>query len=67
MEKEELEKQRKIIDAEGEAQSIKLRGDALAKNPMLIQYEYVQKIAPNVQTIITDGKSIMNLGEVFKK
>jgi len=66
LEKERVEKDRKIIEAEGDAQSIKLRGDALAKNPALIQYEYVQKIMPGVQTIITDGRSILNLGDLAK-
>lgn len=66
LEKERIEKERKIIEAEGEAQSIRLRGDALAKNPALIQYEYVQKITPGVQTIITDGRSILSLGDLVK-
>jgi len=66
LEKERIEKDRKIIAAEGDAQSIRLRGDALAKNPALIQYEYVQKISPGVQTIITDGRSILSLGDLVK-
>lgn len=43
-------------DAEGEA--INLKAQALSENAKVIQYEYVQKIAPNVQAIITDGRSI---------
>ncbi len=66
LERERIEKERKIIEAEGEAQSIRLRGEALAKNPALIQYEYVQKITPGVQTIITDGRSILSLGDLVK-
>src|SRR5262249_1746609 len=65
LERERVEKDRKIIEAEGEAQSIRLKGQALAQNPSLIQYEYVQKITPGVQTIITDGRSIMSLGDVL--
>jgi len=66
LEKERIEKDRKIIAAEGDAQSIRLRGEALAHNPALIQYEYVQKITPGVQTIITDGRSILSLGDLVK-
>jgi prohibitin 2 len=67
LEREKLEKERKIIEAQGEAESIRLKGEVLATNPALIQYEYVQKIAPGVQTIITDGKSILSLGDILKK
>jgi prohibitin 2 len=67
LEKEKLEKDRKIIEAQGEAESIRLKGVALANNPALIQYEYVQKITPGITTIITDGKSILSLGDLIKK
>ncbi len=66
LEQERIEKERKIVAAEGDAESIRLRGDALARNPALIQYEYVQKITPGVQTIITDGKSILSLGDIVR-
>lgn len=67
LEKEKQEKDRKIIEAQGEAESIRLKGEALASNPALIQYEYVQKITPGITTIITDGKSILSLGDIIKK
>ena len=67
LEREKQEKERKIIEAQGEAESIRLKGEALASNPALIQYEYVQKITPGIQTIITDGKSILSLGDIVKK
>jgi regulator of protease activity HflC (stomatin/prohibitin superfamily) len=66
LEKERIEKERKIIAAEGDAESIRLRGEALSRNPALIQYEYVQKITPGIQTIITDGRSILSLGDLVK-
>lgn len=66
LEKEKIEKDRKIIAAEGDADAIRLRGEALSRNPALIQYEYVQKIAPGIQTIITDGRSILSLGDLVK-
>jgi prohibitin 2 len=66
LEKEKIEKERKVIEAEGDAEAIRLRGEALSRNPALIQYEYVQKIAPGVQTIISDGRSILSLGDLVK-
>jgi prohibitin 2 len=67
LDRERQEKERKIIEAQGEAESIRLKGVALANNPALIQYEYVQKITPGITTIITDGKSILSLGDLVKK
>lgn len=66
LEQERIEKDRKVIAAEGDAESIRLRGEALSRNPALIQYEYVQKITPGIQTIITDGRSILSLGDLVK-
>jgi prohibitin 2 len=53
--KEQQEKRRKIILAEGEAESIRLKGEAIATNPRVIAYQYVQKIAPNIKTILSSG------------
>ena len=61
----EGDKQATVIRAEGESEAIKLKGDSLKNNPSVINYEYVQKISPNIQTIITDGKSIMSLGNIL--
>jgi prohibitin 2 len=66
LEKQELEKQRKIIEATGEAESLRLKGKALADNPLLIQYEYVKLLSPNIQAIITDQSSIFNFSEFLK-
>ncbi|MCD6109862.1 prohibitin family protein [bacterium] len=41
-------KEKKIIEAEGEAEAIKLKGDALRDNPEVIQLEFVNKIGPNI-------------------
>lgn len=62
VEKAKLEMEQKIIQARAESTAIYMKSQALAQNPMLIQYEYIQKVSPNIQAIITDGKSIMNLG-----
>jgi regulator of protease activity HflC (stomatin/prohibitin superfamily) len=44
-----------ITRAEGEAKALTLVADALRNNPDLIQYTYVQKIAPNVGVIVLPG------------
>ncbi len=67
LEKEKQEKQRKIIEAQGEAEAIKEKGTALRANPQLIQYEYVQKLTPGIKTVITDQTSIMNFPEDLLK
>ena len=56
--KAEQEKKQKILEAQGDARSIALRGHAIAQNARVVQYEYARKIAPNVSTIITDGRSL---------
>lgn len=45
----EVEKEQKIIQAQGEAESIRLKGEMLKANPQTIQYEFVQKMAENVK------------------
>jgi regulator of protease activity HflC (stomatin/prohibitin superfamily) len=50
----EKERQKTVIQAEGEAQSLRLRGQALRQNPLTVKYTYAQKIAPSVGAIITD-------------
>ncbi len=44
-----------ITRAEGEAKALQLVADALRNNPDLIQYTYVQKIAPNISVIVLPG------------
>lgn len=62
LQKQESEKQRAIIEATGEAEAIRRRGQALHENPLLIQYEYVEKISPNIKAIVADQKTIMGMG-----
>ena len=66
LQKEESEKKRKIIAATGESEAIRLRANALRQNPQLIQYEYVQKLSPNIKAIVADQKTIMNFADIFK-
>ncbi|MGQ9853390.1 MAG: prohibitin family protein, partial [Candidatus Oleimicrobiaceae bacterium] len=37
------------VAAEGDARSIEIRQAALSKNPTIIQWEFVQRLAPNIQ------------------
>jgi regulator of protease activity HflC (stomatin/prohibitin superfamily) len=57
------ERRRKIIEAEGEAESIRLKAAALSQNPRLVEYEYVKNLPDGVRTVVTDGRTILNLGE----
>jgi len=41
-----------IIKAEGEAEALRLISDALAKNPSLLTYRYIEKLSPNIQVMI---------------
>lgn len=60
------ERRRKIIEAEGEAESIRLKAEALSRNPRLVDYEYVQSLPAGVRTVISDGRTLVNLGEALK-
>jgi regulator of protease activity HflC (stomatin/prohibitin superfamily) len=64
LEKERLKKQEKVILAEGEAEAIKLKGQAIAQNSRIVPYEYAMKVAPNIKGIITGGGSIPVPGTV---
>lgn len=41
-------KEKKIIEAQAEAEAIRLKGETLKANPQVIQFEFVQKMAPNI-------------------
>lgn len=41
----------RIIEAEAEARALQLLADALKNNPELLQYQYILKLSPGVQTI----------------
>jgi regulator of protease activity HflC (stomatin/prohibitin superfamily) len=58
LEQEKIRKDQKIVAAEGDAKSIEIRQAALTKNPTIIQWEFVQKLAPNVQWGIMPDKVI---------
>jgi len=41
-----------ITQAEGEAEALRLISDALAKNPDLLTYRYIEKLSPNIKVMI---------------
>lgn len=69
-EKQEAEqlKQKKIIEAEADAEAIRLKAETLRNNPSVIQFEFVQKIAPGIKWgILPPGVTpILDLGEFTK-
>jgi prohibitin 2 len=52
----EIKKEKTIIEAEAEAESIKLKGESLRENPEVIQLQFVEKMAPQINWgILPDG------------
>ena len=58
LEQEKIRKEQKIVAAEGDAKSIEIRQAALTKNPTIIQWEFVQRLAPNIQWGILPEKVV---------
>lgn len=58
-------KEKKIIEAQADAEAIRLKGDSLRRSPEVIQFEFVQKMAGDVNWgILPDGiLPLMNLGK----
>lgn len=59
----EGERDAQIARAEGEAQALALRGEALRANPEIIQLEVAQRLAPSIQTIMlpTEGNFLLDV------
>ena len=64
LEAEEL-KEKKIIEAQAEAEAIKLKGEMLRANPQVIQFEFVQKMSPNITwgVLPDDVLPLLDLGQ----
>ncbi len=67
LQKEQLEAERKKIEAEGKARAIEIVSKKLKENPEYIKYLYVDKISDKISVIISDQGTILNLGDVLKK
>ena len=57
-------KEKKIIEAQADAEAIRLKGEALKRNPEVIQFEFVQKMAGDIDWgILPDSVlPMINLG-----
>ncbi|MCK4643273.1 prohibitin family protein [bacterium] len=60
-EKEELEAERKAIEAGGEVARIRAIGKAIKANPGYSNWLYVNKLSGNIKVIVADQTTIMNL------
>jgi len=67
LDRELQEKERKIIEAKGQADAINIRGYALAQYPAVVQYEYVENLPATVPTYITSGDTIVSLSDLLAK
>lgn len=55
-----------VIEAKAEAQALELVAEALRRNPNILQYEYIKKIAPNIKVMMIpqDQEFIYTLPDV---
>jgi len=53
-----IEKQTIIAEARGEAEAIRKRGATLRQNPEVVQYEFVQKIAPQLRQMYLPSSAL---------
>ncbi len=53
-----IEKQTIVAEAQGEASAISKRGATLRQNPEVVQYEFVQKVAPRLKTMYLSASSL---------
>jgi len=61
LEKELQEKERIIIEAEAQAERIRIVNEALSSNPNYLNWLAIDKLNDNIQLVISDGKTILNL------
>ena len=47
----------RVIQAQAEAQALQLVADVLKQNPNLLQYQYITKLAPNVQVMLVPSNA----------
>jgi len=47
----------RVVQAEAEAKALQLIADVLKQNPTLLQYQYITKLAPNVQMMLVPSNA----------
>ncbi|MBN2407893.1 MAG: prohibitin family protein [Elusimicrobia bacterium] len=62
----EKEADARIIEAKGKAEAMRIIAQQLRANPDIIKYNYVEKLSDDVQVIITDQSTIMDLKGILK-
>jgi len=57
-------KEKKIIEAQADAEAIRLKGESLRRSPEVIQFEFVQKMSPDINwgVLPSDILPLLNLG-----
>ncbi|MCC7492585.1 MAG: prohibitin family protein [Fimbriimonadaceae bacterium] len=60
------DKEKAIVEARGEAESLALVAQSLAANPQLLDYEYVKNLNPNAKAVVVQGSTIVNLGTLLE-
>jgi len=58
-------KEKKIIEAQADAEAIRLKGEVLQANPQVIQFEFVQKMSPDINwgVLPDDILPLLNLNQ----
>lgn len=64
--KEQREKERRIIEAKGEADAIDIRGYALAQYPEVVRYEYVENLPEDMPAYVTSADTIVSLSDILR-
>lgn len=66
LEIERIKAQQKVVQAEGQAEAIRLRGQALRTHRGVINYEFVRQLPPNIEITVLPGSGsiILNLPSV---
>jgi len=57
----EAQKKATIITASANAQALTIVGQVISQYPQVINYLYIEKIAPTIQTIITNQPTFLNI------
>jgi regulator of protease activity HflC (stomatin/prohibitin superfamily) len=64
LDKERQEKERVQIEAEAQAERIRIVNEALASNPNYLNWLAIDKLNDNIELVISDGKTILNLDAI---
>ena len=62
----EKNKERQIIEAQAEAEEIRIKGESLRENPEVLQLRYIEALAQNENTVYVTGSNGAN-GMVLTK